>query len=143
MSFWGGILVCLFQLTTSRRGRPFYHAVIGNICNISTHDLTKRSTPGCQHMQRYVHRNFNSRPHEEVDASLSLCVRLQNHFNSRPHEEVDSSLILFPQYIHHFNSRPHEEVDSNGVLQTIQNLYFNSRPHEEVDPDMQITRSWE
>ncbi len=56
-----------FQLTTSRRGRPLIPVQCHQMSDISTHDLTKRST-------RKVHRlhgsmtHFNSRPHEEVDA---------------------------------------------------------------------------
>ena len=40
------------------------------------------------------YRNFNSRPHEEVDESVkNLWHSLLYYFNSRPHEEVDFSLI--------------------------------------------------
>ena len=54
---------------------------------ISTHDLTRRST--CRGGRKAGKRHFNSRPHEEVDQSFTLMVRLRLYFNSRPHEEVD------------------------------------------------------
>ena len=61
-----------FQLTTSRRGR---HTIRGaTFCgtDISTHDLTKRST--------------------RFDNSSISCLE---YFNSRPHEEVDFAALLY------------------------------------------------
>ena len=76
-----------FQLTTSRGGRPYITARLFVICyfnsrpheevdslqqeylhlnNISTHDLTRRSTYA-QIPRTIVKGYFNSRPHEEVD----------------------------------------------------------------------------
>ena len=43
---------------------------MGVFDSISTHDLTKRSTP-IGYANAIVETYFNSRPHEEVDASLS------------------------------------------------------------------------
>ena len=58
----------IFQLTTSRRGRPDdAHNGSMRTC-LSTHDLTKRSTI-YSHTNTVRPRSFNSRPHEEVDAS--------------------------------------------------------------------------
>ena len=121
----------LFQLTTSRRGRPFETA--------SSVD----------------HRHFNSRPHEEVDLTFRIYIFSILYFNSRPHEEVDQvrrfgwrcncisthdltkrSTSLFCSAVpgsSHFNSRPHEEVDSHCVNLYLTTTNFNSRPHEEVD----------
>ena len=56
----------LFQLTTSRRGRLRRLADAMGMKSISTHDLTKRSTAVFGHDANWG-RNFNSRPHEEVD----------------------------------------------------------------------------
>ena len=77
----------IFQLTTSRRGRLLSprkfqdifhfnsrpHEEVDYRChscrflsNISTHDLTKRSTEPIYRSAIYIF-NFNSRPHEEVD----------------------------------------------------------------------------
>ena len=55
-----------FQLTTSRRGRQ--HGV---------------------HTGSSTQEDFNSRPHEEVDAQRTRSCKWQSYFNSRPHEEVD------------------------------------------------------
>ena len=66
----------LFQLTTSRRGR---HSV---------------------HGQMPATNDFNSRPHEEVDAHRTVCKSDRFHFNSRPHEEVDYHLHTFEQLKH-------------------------------------------
>ena len=56
--------------------------------DISTHDLTRRSTVDAQNW--YCSRlYFNSRPHEEVDALCYSTCSKRFYFNSRPHEEVD------------------------------------------------------
>ena len=63
-----------FQLTTSRRGRRHWYNHSGIRLNISTHDLTKRST-GMPEQVLDCSKHFNSRPHEEVDSnSQYLCV---------------------------------------------------------------------
>ena len=56
----------LFQLTTSRRGRRWCRLPLLFLRDISTHDLTKRST-GITEEKLQKDRYFNSRPHEEVD----------------------------------------------------------------------------
>ena len=103
-----------------------------NKMNISTHDLTRRSTCSWKGVEiRFS--NFNSRPHEEVDRFFRFCPCLflisthdltrrstissaleflRIYFNSRPHEEVDPSLRRQRRIFRHFNSRPHEEVDT-------------------------------
>ena len=58
--------IWLFQLTTSRRGRPGRLVRCNGGAGISTHDLTKRSTL-IFFGEVQSARNFNSRPHEEVD----------------------------------------------------------------------------
>ena len=80
---------------------------------ISTHDLTKRSTwfHVSEELEYYY---FNSRPHEEVDSNAVNVYRNTGHFNSRPHEEVEWHLRDFAPHITHFNSRPHEEVEKNS-----------------------------
>ena len=105
----------IFQLTTSRRGRPVLGGVLCQFIVISTHDLTKRSTIAAMvHYGQIL--DFNSRPHEEVDhrqkqrdyrarvfqLTTSRRGRLlpwswwpgQDYFNSRPHEEVDAERVL-------------------------------------------------
>ncbi len=64
----------MFQLTTSRRGRPSLAPIVSYIL--------------C----------FNSRPHEEVDSRPdNLSTVPVGRFNSRPHEEVDQgqTLVVF------------------------------------------------
>ena len=76
-----------FQLTTSRRGRPW-----------------RLYGPAAAF-------HFNSRPHEEVDVMPIPPSLLFTYFNSRPHEEVDVMPIPPSLLFTYFNSRPHEEVD--------------------------------
>ena len=165
----------MFQLTTSRRGRRISGDNFINLCfnsrpheevdlslsiakdflDVSTHDLTKRST--LQRFHRFFSGGyFNSRPHEEVDLWHRALGNQCNCFNSRPHEEVDDgwicdnsvfilvsthdltkrSTLFFVRKMaicHCFNSRPHEEVDSFYLPSPRQGSCFNSRPHEEVD----------
>ena len=149
----------MFQLTTSRRGRRISGDNFINLCfnsrpheevdlslsiakdflDVSTHDLTKRST--LQRFHRFFSGGcFNSRPHEEVDLWHRALGNQCNCFNSRPHEEVDNndedthnhldvsthdltkrSTLFFVRKMaicHCFNSRPHEEVDVLYVFQT-------------------------
>ena len=40
---------------------------------------------------------------------------LNKDFNSRPHEEVDWKQPSYEQSYFNFNSRPHEEVDSDST----------------------------
>ena len=145
----------LFQLTTSRRGRPPVWRMDGRTSSISTHDLTKRST-GVSVACIIIAKNFNSRPHEEVDPQASdhihqtqgisthdltkrstvwiwRILKHCTHFNSRPHEEVDE--ILSEEWweidisTHDLTKRSTcWECSDSGFI-----FHFNSRPHEEVD----------
>ena len=65
--------ILLFQLTTSRRGRLSPKIVLSNSRNISTHDLTKRSTI-VKRFAKILHIYFNSRPHEEVDYDFTILL---------------------------------------------------------------------
>ena len=80
-------LIILFQLTTSRRGRP----------------ARIRQSSSYQH--------FNSRPREEVDFVRRRTGSEKKYFNSRPREEVDSDVLAKSPCAKDFNSRPREEVD--------------------------------
>ena len=106
--YWFNVL--RFQLTTSRRGRRRGARDPGRSQEISTHDLTKRSTL-LQALLQIYHSHFNSRPHEEVDGSSHMLQSFLSHFNSRPHEEVDFLFTVAVLFQYYFNSRPHEEVD--------------------------------
>ena len=65
----------IFQLTTSRRGRRYTQPVVAIYDDISTHDLTKRSTHTRLHCCSPA-PYFNSRPHEEVDLCQYRSVLL-------------------------------------------------------------------
>ncbi len=67
------ILPLIFQLTTSRGGRPVVGTAAMTSSDISTHDLTRRSTFSSVRITGSPF-NFNSRPHEEVDR---YCTRLK------------------------------------------------------------------
>ena len=78
----------LFQLTTSRRGRHIVTVGHFKTYDVSTHDLTKRSTLLIQALLlAFSFQLTTSRRGRLVtlshDAVLDMC------FNSRPHEEVD------------------------------------------------------
>ncbi len=76
---------------------------------ISTHDLTKRSTdPGLRHI---VIRGFQLTTSRRGRHTQLLPKRFLTYFNSRPHEEVDDTERGRKWRKRHFNSRPHEEVD--------------------------------
>ena len=99
---------------------------------ISTHDLTKRSTNRLLSLLVFQ-LHFNSRPHEEVDFGRLAPRTNALNFNSRPHEEVDQAACTERCNQSHFNSRPHEEVDFIAFAAFAGSKHFNSRPHEEVD----------
>ena len=95
-----GTMEDLFQLTTSRRGRPL------------------------QSTEKHQKSHFNSRPHEEVDGireTPSVRKRISTHDLSK------RSTLLLTLLSHsntHFNSRPHEEVDSIPILQRMSGYLF-------------------
>ena len=101
----------LFQLTTSRGGRPLRHNPGPKFLSISTHDLTRRSTG----------RNRSRRSRKEI-------FQLTTSQGGRLHRLSDRLLL------HYFNSRPRKEVDATFKSQEFGNVwYFNSRPRKEVD----------
>ena len=85
----------LFQLTTSRGGRPLRHNPGPKFLSISTHDLTRRSTG----------RN-RSRSRKEI-------FQLTTSQGGRLHRLSDRLLL------HYFNSRPRKEVDKPRLGRTI------------------------
>ena len=127
--------------------------------NVSTHDLTKRST---RNKSKPPARNcFNSRPHEEVDIVCPSNPLQISRFNSRPHEEVDlqrrkclrnKSFQLTtsrrgrpggvpgcPGQNSQFQLTTSRRGRLHGFVATDQlRGSFNSRPHEEVDIRAQV-----
>ena len=104
-------LAHIFQLTTSRGGRPEAMSALA------------------------LHLHFNSRPHEEVDIIHHNTIEsMYKYFNSRPRKEVDE------EQCKHNSERSEFQltISQGGRLScsqvcTLPNMYFNSRPHEEVD----------
>ena len=78
----------IFQLTTSQGGRPHQRYSCHCSSDLSTHDLTRRSTSGTTLPQKHL-LSFNSRPHKEVDPDKTSDGDVFPPFNSRPHKEVD------------------------------------------------------
>ena len=83
-----------FQLTTSRRGRRKDRSHNSSHRNISTHDLTKRSTLIQSYPKwRGIFQLTTSRRGRLV---VEITERRRGYFNSRPHEEVDVMVYSFP-----------------------------------------------
>ena len=170
------IPIIVFQLTTSRRGRrntikallpPSYfnsrpreevdgtnlQVEAGTI--ISTHDLTRRSTPSEITIKGsgYIFQLTTSQGGRRV----LLCYFLGHfHFNSRPHKEVDRLDVTVVNYLtistHDLTRRStcskcgrrvptgistHDLTRRSTAIYAIIEVaifYFNSRPHKEVDP---------
>ena len=99
---------------------------------ISTHDLTKRSTRNISKLRQFFVISTHDLTKRSTNRLLSLLV-FQLHFNSRPHEEVDFGRLAPRTNALNFNSRPHEEVDQAACTERCNQSHFNSRPHEEVD----------
>ena len=100
--------------------------------DVSTHDLTKRST--LQRFHRFFSGGcFNSRPHEEVDLWHRALGNQCNCFNSRPHEEVDNN----DEDTHNHLDVSTHDLTKRSTLFFVRKMAichcFNSRPHEEVD----------
>ncbi len=105
-----GVLIILFQLTSSRRGWLQANFLFS-----------------------HLHNNFNSHPHEEDDLIPRLQVWYRQYFNSHPHEEDDYSEATKIYEQVNFNSHPHEEDDFPSGCVAFGSIHFNSHPHEEDD----------
>ena len=104
------ITKAIFQLTTSRRGRPF-HAVDGlGIIDLSTHDLTQRSTlqgSGYNTPDRLSTHDLTQR-----STYSSRCGAAQDYLSTHDLTQRSTVLLLDGTIcITAFNSRPHAEVD--------------------------------
>ena len=145
----------MFQLTTSRRGRPLYSQYNPIAIYVSTHDLTKRSTfavptipPNTVLFQLTTSRRGRLIPlssHKSIhgvsthdltkrstseDISSFISEDVSTHDLTKRSTDGDRDPLLI---LGSFNSRPHEEVDTFCLLFRDLQKCFNSRPHEEVD----------
>ena len=122
----------MFQLTTSRRGRQDFCKGCKWARNVSTHDLTKRSTViELSFASSLVFQLTTSRrgrlPTKLRFLSLQMFQLTTSRRGRRIRATVHGNLRV------RFNSRPHEEVDQKRRRNGAIGLCFNSRPHEEVD----------
>ena len=127
----------MFQLTTSRRGRPFLKLLIQTCNCVSTHDLTKRSTASADGSKMQV-RCFNSRPHEEVDDEY-VKTQLRNTVSTHDLTKRSTNAHLLDQNQRYVST--HDLTKRSTPIQSIQphsHICFNSRPHEEVDVGVDI-----
>ena len=136
----------LFQLTTSQGGRLWQRGIVYlanyfnsrphkevdgesfwwfiECINISTHDLTRRSTE-CVWLNFWRRRYFNSRPHKEVDNRPSVPVFTSKIFQLTTSQGGRLLLRQRKQTMHtYFNSRPHKEVDIQARF--LLSIYFIS-----------------
>ena len=82
--------ICVFQLTTSQGGRPWFR------------------------FNGAWNSNFNSRPHKEVDANSAFFLKLMQLIFQLTTSQGGRPLIIISKKLEiYFNSRPHKEVDSN------------------------------
>ena len=102
--------ICVFQLTTSQGGRPWFR------------------------FNGAWNSNFNSRPHKEVDANSAFFLKLMqlifqlttSQGGRRQTSRVRQRLLLF-QLTTSQGGRP------LIIISKKLEIYFNSRPHKEVD----------
>ena len=145
--------LCVFQLTTSRRGRRYSICTAAYRMDLSTHDLTQRSTS--------IEGSFSadtsfqlttSRRGRQSDCTIDHCHHLSTHDltqrsteseicsyacrNLSTHDLTQRSTYCFSVLLkphRSFNSRPHAEVDRTASRFRKDFTPFNSRPHAEVD----------
>ena len=122
----------IFQLTTSHGGRLIVSQRWRRNSNLSTHDLTRRST----RKFRLCLLNFCLSTHDLTRRSTwmeSPFLYMSSSFNSRPHTEVDSfrTRILCEQFLFQLTTSHGGRLYS--FLLRRRNTPFNSRHHTEVD----------
>ncbi len=99
--------------------------------NISTHDLTKRSTRNIRSaLGLRMFQLTTSRGGRRWVAWEGHMLQAFQLTTSRGDRHVEFPKSLFCRY---FNSRPHEEVDLHLPPLPLYSIYFNSRPHKEID----------
>ena len=122
-----------FQLTTSRRGRLVSRWVYPSCRCISTHDLTKRSTPLARPVPLAI-MYFNSRPHEEVDFWSRMTLSISRTFQLTTSRRGRQYRPARVPPMCHISTHDLTKRSTFSVAFSAPSLrYFNSRPHEEVD----------
>ena len=121
-----------FQLTTSRRGRHKTEGSTNVESEISTHDLTKRSTIASTHLSftAGISTHDLTKRSTAKNSWISICLTFQLTTSRRGrHQSTWCCRYSTPISTHDLTKR-------STLLRTIPTLYlmhFNSRPHEEVD----------
>ena len=122
----------IFQFTTSRGGRRLMQTLLSNTLVLSIHDLTRRSTFPIIFFD--APRDFQFTTSRGGRRTIRMGTRSRATFNSRPHEEVDVSVTaddisIRDLSIHDLTRRS----TSSDTPSPHRACPFNSRPHEEVD----------
>ena len=99
---------------------------------ISIHALVKRATSN-KRIKHFTTKDFNPRPREEGDVTMSGVIVNGINFNPRPREEGDCKLYDGFVNVGYFNPRPREEGDLPPSFSRRICRHFNPRPREEGD----------
>ena len=125
--------IWFFQLTTSRRGRPLQLCVKRLPFCLSTHDLTQRSTLH-YNILWYIFQSFNSRPHAEVDKSGGNGQRAL-FLSTHDLTQRSTFLRIFVMRLVSLSTHDLTQRSTFWLYVCIPCIRsFNSRPHAEVDP---------
>ena len=149
-----------FQLTTSHGGRPSDGIVTSTVPDLSTHDLTRRSTVIRSVVSVFIYLSTHdlTRRSTYQNSGLSPAPLLSTHDLTRrstSHQCIQcrqmklsthdltrrsTKYVIDIEYVCiSFNSRPHTEVDCAQIFLLYISRSFNSRPHTEVDGLFGIT----
>ena len=104
---------------------------LSNACDLSIHDLTRRSTSSPRPPSFITAFQFTTsqggRRYSIIIRTPIIAFQFTTSQGGRRTYSGNSSAIK------PFNSRPHKEVDGTRVLPNFVVATFNSRPHKEVD----------
>ena len=116
----------------SRRSTFCCNTASSKHCFLSTHNLSRRSTT--VYFRKFLHLpSFNSRPHTEVDTGEG---KMKNGASLSTHDLTRRSTkdrISKAERERTFQLTPHTEVDAAILAGEDRRKPFNSRPHTEVD----------
>ena len=124
---WGHFYFGKFQLTTSRRGRQSTADAVQEIYDISTHDLTKRSTddPEGEPEEKPFQLTTSRRGRHGCLKHNWFCTDISTHDLTKRSTKVS---VCIPSISWYFNSRPHEEVDNDSCA--VSTTTFNISTHD-------------
>ena len=123
----------LFQLTTSHRGRHLFPVIssVKDLFQLTTSHRGRRLSGTRKNNHTQISTHYLTQRQTTFPA---LPVAITLYFNSLPHTEIDHVLpSVRGRNEGHFNSLPHTEVDCTEHCNNTGNNNFNSLPHTEVD----------